>query len=269
MSAMPASSMINKVDGPTAAAQSGSSPWSSDQVSLARVSVRMPVCSARTAAAAADGARPTTWPPSWVQARVRARIAVVFPAPAGAIASCTRAQEAHICRTSEACPASSAVPLAAISSRARSTAAARPTTAATSRRSDETGLGVEDPLRGVEVGPGDGVDRRPVEPPQHLRLLDAVNRYGQGNRPAIEHLIDQQVHQGTRRPVVKSMVRTCRCASARTCHICQFERLCSIAAKTRPAVCATQRASTILVASAGGQRRVHHRRDSIRSTQHR
>ena len=50
----------HQVDGPTAAAQSGSSPWSSDQVSLARVSLRIPVCSARTAAAAADGARPST-----------------------------------------------------------------------------------------------------------------------------------------------------------------------------------------------------------------
>ena len=39
---MPASSMINKVDGPTAAAQSGRSPWSSDQVSLARVSAADP-----------------------------------------------------------------------------------------------------------------------------------------------------------------------------------------------------------------------------------
>ena len=42
------------------AAQSGRSPCCSDQVSLASVSVRMPVCSARTAAAAADGARPST-----------------------------------------------------------------------------------------------------------------------------------------------------------------------------------------------------------------
>jgi hypothetical protein len=51
--------------------------WRSGQL------VRMPVCWARTAAAAADGARPSTWPPSWVQARARARMAVVFPAPAG------------------------------------------------------------------------------------------------------------------------------------------------------------------------------------------
>ena len=94
---MPASSMITNVDGPTAAAQSGRSPWSRDQVSLARVSARIPVCSPRTAAAAAEGARPSTWPPSSVQARVRARMAVVFPAPAGAIASCSRAPErAHL-----------------------------------------------------------------------------------------------------------------------------------------------------------------------------
>jgi hypothetical protein len=71
-------------------------------------------------------------------------------------------------------------------------------TAATSRRRDETGLGVDDPLRGVEVGAGDGVNRRPVDPPQHLGFLDAVVRRGQGNRATIEHLIDEQVHQGTR-----------------------------------------------------------------------
>ena len=156
----------------------------------------MPVCSARTAAAAADGARPSTWPPSWVQARVRARMAVVFPAPAGAIASCSRAPDVHICRTSAACPASSAVPFAAISSRARSTADSSTDCAVVaSGGGDEALLGVEDPLRGVQVGAGDGVDRRPVDPPQRLRFLDVVSRCGQGNTPAIEHLIDQQVHQ--------------------------------------------------------------------------
>src|SRR4029453_1104026 len=72
-SAMPASSMMINVDGPTAVAQSDRLPSRKDQVSLAGVSARMPVCSARTAAAAADGARPSTWPPSWVQASVIAR----------------------------------------------------------------------------------------------------------------------------------------------------------------------------------------------------
>jgi hypothetical protein len=57
-------------------------------------------------------------------------------------------------------------------------------------------LGVEDALRGVEVRTGDAVNRGPVDPPQHLRFFDAVRWCGQGNRPAIEHLIDQQVDQG-------------------------------------------------------------------------
>ena len=68
-------------------------------------------------------------------------------------------------------------------------------TAALSGRGDEAGLGVEDPLRGVEGGAGDGVDRRPADPLQHLGFLDAVVRSGQGNRSTIEHLIDQEVYQ--------------------------------------------------------------------------
>jgi hypothetical protein len=47
----------------------------------------------------------------------------------------------------------------------------------------------------VEVGPGHGVDRRPVDPPQGIRFLDAVTRQDKGDRPAIQHLIDQQIHQ--------------------------------------------------------------------------
>ena len=39
---------------------------------------------------------------------------------------------------------------------------------------DEALLGVEDPLRGVEVGAGDGVDRGAVGAPQRFRFLDAV-----------------------------------------------------------------------------------------------
>ena len=68
-------------------------------------------------------------------------------------------------------------------------------TVVTSGRVDETALGVEDSLRGVQVGAGDGVNRGAVDAPQHLRFLDAVMRHGQGNRPMIEHLIDQQVHE--------------------------------------------------------------------------
>ena len=200
---MPASSMITNVDGPTAAAQSGSSPCRSDQVSLARVSVRMPVCSPRTAAAAADGARPSTWPPSWVQARVRARMAVVFPAPAGAIASCSRAPEVHICRTSEACPASRAVPFAA--SLQQSQIHRRlidHCPVAASGGGDEALLGVEDPLRGVEVGPGDGVDRGPVDPPQRFRFVDAVTPVRparQTGDPAPHRPTDPPAHLPARR----------------------------------------------------------------------
>ena len=99
-------------------------------------------------------------------------MAVVFPAPAGAIASCSRAPEVHICRTSEACPASRAVLFAAISSRARSTADSIDALSPSRRPAavTEALLGVEDPLRGVEVGAGHGVDRRPVVPPQRLRF---------------------------------------------------------------------------------------------------
>ena len=68
-------------------------------------------------------------------------------------------------------------------------------TVAASRRDDEPGLGVEDSRGREEGGAGDGVDRRPVDPPQHLRFRDVVSRCGQGNRPTIEHLIDQQVYQ--------------------------------------------------------------------------
>ena len=123
-------------------------------------------------------------------------MAVVFPAPAGAIASCSRAPEVHICRTRDVCPVSRAVPFAAISSRARSTTL-RSTTVPSRRAGggDEALLGVEDALGGVEVGTGDGVNRGPVDPPQTLRLLDAVGA-GDGNTAAIEDLIDKQVDQG-------------------------------------------------------------------------
>ena len=124
-------------------------------------------------------------------------MAVVFPAPAGAIASCRRAPELHIWRTSDGLPS---IECGAVRRHLQQGQVDRRLldgrTAATSRRGDETGLGVEDPLRRVEGGAGDGVDRRPVDPPQHLRFLDVVSRCGEGNRSAIEHLIDEQVHQG-------------------------------------------------------------------------
>ncbi len=197
-------------------------------------------------------------------------MAVVFPAPAGAIASCSRAPEVHIWRTSAACPASSAVPFAAISSKARSTAAW--STDAPSRRPaavTRRGLGVEDPLRGVEVGAGDGVDRRPVDPPQHLRFLDAVVRRGQGNRSTIEHLIDQQVHQGAR--------LFCRHAGRADLPLCfgpDMPHLPGRPARLHNGQDVISRlCDPVGVGDRGGlggrrQRRLHHRRDSATSAQH-
>jgi hypothetical protein len=49
-----------------------------------------------------------------------------------------------------------------------------------------------------------------------------------------------------------STVRTWRWASARTCHICQVDRVSSMAASTRFAVCATPWASAIRGGSAAG-----------------
>jgi hypothetical protein len=163
VSAIPASSMITSVGGPIAAAESGSAPWSRDHMSLARVSVWMPVCSARTAAAAADGARPT----------------------------------------------------------------------ATSRRRNETGLGVEDPRRGVQLCAGDGVDRRRVDPPQRLRFGDIVSRCGRATDPRSSTSSSNRSTSAAACSAGTSMVRTCRCDSARTCHSCQVERLASITVRIR------------------------------------
>ena len=44
----------------------------------------------------------------------------------------------------------------------------------------KTQLGVEDALGGVEVGAGDGVNRRSVDPPQRARFFDVVRWCGQG-----------------------------------------------------------------------------------------
>jgi transposase len=60
---------------------------------------------------------------------------------------------------------------------------------------DEASLGIEDALRRVAVGTGDGVNRGAVDPPQRARFFNAVRWCGQGYRPAIEHLIDQQIDQ--------------------------------------------------------------------------
>ena len=206
------------------AAQSGRSPWAMDQVSLARVSVTADagptgadrsgaadaasrvrrwwgagvgvlIWSRRTAAAAADGASPMTWPPPLAQAVASARRAVVFPAPAGAIASCSRAPEVAIPRTSAACPALRVTPFAADSSNASSTrwrVDGGPVEA--SGRVEEALLGGQDRGGGVLVGAVHRVDAGVVPAPQLRRLTDPVALVGETYRPAVEDLVDEQPH---------------------------------------------------------------------------
>ena len=149
--------MITNVDGSTAVAQSGRSPWSRDQVSLARVSVRMPVCSARMAAAAADGARPTTWPPSSVQARVRAH-GDCFPcASRGERKLQTCPGVAHLADHGRL-PGIKGSPIRRHFEQGQiHRRLFEGCTAALSGGCDEALLGVEDSRRCVEGGAGDGV----------------------------------------------------------------------------------------------------------------
>jgi hypothetical protein len=63
---------------------------------------------------------------------------------------------------------------------------------------DEALFGSEDALGGVEVGAGDGVNRRSVDPPQRGRFFDAVWWCGQGYRPVLENLINEEFHQRVR-----------------------------------------------------------------------
>ena len=178
-------------------AQPGRSSWLIDQVSLARVSVVAPVCSRRTAAAAAEGASPITVPPSSTHAAVRARMAVVFPAPAGAMASWSRAPEVAIWVTKAACPGLRMMPLAACSSRARSTACrigAVPVGDAGGL--DEAGFGGEDLGAGVDRGAGDLEHAGPVGAAQLGRLLDAVTGRGQTHRGVKQGVVGDQVHDG-------------------------------------------------------------------------
>jgi len=122
--AMPASSMTTRVLESMSRTHWGMGSWVRDQVSLARVSVREPICSRSIDAATAEGARPMTVPPPSVQARARAAMAVVLPDPAGAIASWSRAPEVAISRTSCAWAGFRVTPFAADSSSATSTTAA-------------------------------------------------------------------------------------------------------------------------------------------------
>ena len=162
------------------------------------MSVRMPVCSREHGGGGSGrGEADAPWPPSCGPGRVRARMAVVFPAPAGAIASCSRAPEVAICRTRAACPALRAVPFAAVSSSARSTAVCVDgVSVAAAGGGDEALLGVEDPRARCT-----GRRRRRCRPttPSARRSSSGSSMpssgAGEGDRPAVEDLVDQQVDE--------------------------------------------------------------------------
>ena len=115
VAAMPASSIMINVAGPTPVAQSGSSPCRKDQVSLATVSVRMPVCFTETQrrrqrTGRGRAPRPPSVGPGQGEGAHGGGLPgagrgdrQLQPCPGGA----------HLERTREACPASRAVPFAA------------------------------------------------------------------------------------------------------------------------------------------------------------
>ena len=137
-----------------------------DQVSLARVSVRAPICSRSTAAAAADGASPRTVPPSLVHAAASARMAVVFPAPAGAIASCSRAPEVAICAHQRGLSGVEGDPVRGLLEQRQVDRLGRPLARRAGRRRRPGAARRPGPLRVYSVGAGDRVDAGPVRPPQ-------------------------------------------------------------------------------------------------------
>ena len=172
--------MINNVDGPTAAAQSAQLAVPQRPGEFGEGVGADAGLLAKNSGCGRGRARPITWPPSWVQARVRARIAVVLPRRQGR----SQAAAGHP-RCTSAGPVPPArypgrVRFAAISSSASSTAdsstadPSRRPAAMTRRRSVDA-----DPLRRVEVGADHGVDRRPVHAPQRLRFVNPVTWCGE------------------------------------------------------------------------------------------
>ena len=124
-------------------------------------------------------------------------------------------------------------------------------------------------MRCVEVGAGDGVDRRPVDPPQRLRFLDAVTRRDKGNRPAIEHLIDQQVHQRTR--PLDGHIRGADlplCLGADMPHLPGGAAVLHHGQDVIGRLCDPAGVGDRGGLGGRGERRLHHRRDRATSAQH-
>ena len=138
---------------------------------FASVSAGVPSSPPRTAAAAADGASATTAPPACRHASATTFIAVVFPAPAGAIPSCTTRPEQQNARTNPCCPGFNARPVAALWSMTRlDPVGLEAPSGAVAGRGHDPGLGVQDRGRGVEGGAVLDEHRLPVRPAQLDRL---------------------------------------------------------------------------------------------------
>ena len=210
-----------------------------DQVSLARVSVVAPVCSRRTAAAAADGASPRTVPPSSVQAAARARMAVVFPAPAGAIASWSRAPEVAISRDQGGLSGVEGDPVGGLlEQRQLDRVRAGAVPVATAGGVDEALLGGQDPRCRCT--------RRTRRPRRRwTRRCGAARPARRCRRRSGSGAPRRRSRTwSTTRSTTASTcsagrfaARTWRCASARTCQTCQVERrACDLVADPRGGV---------------------------------
>jgi hypothetical protein len=183
--------MITSVDGPTAAAQSGRSPWSSDQVSLARVSVRIPVCSARTAAAAAEGGQAVHLTAVLGPGEGEGAHGGGFPGAGGGDRELQpRRRGAHLPNQGGLPHIQGGAVRGHFQQGKIDDGAVEDRSVADAGDGEEALLRVQDALGGVEVGAGDAVNRRPVDPPQRARFFDAVGG-GDSSAAAIEHLINQ------------------------------------------------------------------------------
>jgi hypothetical protein len=93
---------------------------------------------------------------------------------------------------------------------------------------EEALFGVEDSLRGVQLGARDGVDD---DPSTRRNTSGSSMSSADAARATQRRSSTSSANRSTSVAACSagtSMVRTCRCASARTCHICQVERLAAI-----------------------------------------
>jgi hypothetical protein len=177
-----------------------------------------------------------------------------LPAPAGAIASCSRVPEVHMARTSAACPASKAFPFAADSSRAKSTVSAS-TTRPSLRPPVATSRCSAARIR-AEVNSSDPATVYTLEPSARRKVAGSLMLSSVRVR-ATDLVCSTSATSSSTSCSTLSVgtctVRRCRWASARTCQLCQVERCSSTAASIFSAVADTHSAS---MASLGAELRL-------------